>query len=226
MKRKIDPSWQPPVDVGKLVYQKFSFIGFGYQPFRYSDEILQEVECGHEYVALVLLGGLLVNAAIQRCHLQRAQFWKRLIELLDIPGMVVLHDGRKLPRLGRCDPSRHHNFHEPFEIERDDFVAAAHHCQTIQIEAEPMSKVQIDLTGPFEKVDEFGAVHFLVEDEVCAELRQVELKILSAVPRTGMYAHLFHHFTVELAVLDEQGHQHMERFDFFVLRDGLLVALG
>lgn len=45
----------------------------------------------------------------------------------------------------------------------------------MQIKVESMGEVQIQLTGPFEKVDEFGAVHLFVEDQVGSELRDVEL---------------------------------------------------
>jgi len=144
-----------------------------------------------------------------------------------VPGVIIFNDilERKLNILSEI-PLSHQNRREAFKVLGNDLVAGSDNCKTIEIEIESMSEVQIELACPFEQVDELWAVHIFVEDQVRAELRHIKLEVLTTVAATRVYTYLLHHFTVEFTVFDEQRHQHMEWFDFFVLAQCLFVALG
>lgn len=88
-----------------------------------------------------------------------------------------------------------------------------------------MSEVEIQLAGPLHHIDELSIVKFLVEDKVGAELWDVELQVLPRLAAAGVYSDLFHHFAVQLAIFDEEGHQHVPWANLLVLAHCLLETL-
>lgn len=163
----------------------------------------------------------LIYAFIEIGDLEDDEFggW-RLLPILHLPVIILLDEhvpsrdllgGGDLPLLG-------HNLGEPIQVAGDDLHRRPD-TEAVHIEVESVCEVQVVLASPFEEVEEFGAVHFLVEYQVRGQLGDVELEVLPSAAVVRVDPHFLHHFAVELPVFDEQGHQHVEGLHLLVPAD-------